>query len=88
VLMNAGEGGEAGELRVGIYIPAWKSRSRRLGSRLAVSLLSILGAAPAVLPHLSRPVPHLCTFLALLVIRWLMSAALGTSLTRYTLRKA
>ncbi len=85
----AGAQGNAEELRLGVHIPAWKSRRLRIASWLAVCLLSTMGAAfETILRQPFSPAPRLPAFLAILLLRWLLSAAVGSCLAAYTLRKS
>ena len=87
VLIAAGGGNKTEELRLGAYVPAWKSRNVRLGSWLLVAACSTLGAAlVTVLPKdfdIGRGGKY---FLGILLIRWLLSALLGKGVANYTLR--
>ena len=69
------------ELRLGPYVPAWKSLHVRTGSWLLVAACSTLGAALATgfaIQHSSK------YFLGILLARWLLSALLGRSVASYT----
>jgi len=85
----AGAQGHAEELRLGVHIPAWKSRRLRIASWVAVCLLSTMGAAfETILRQPFSPAPRIPAFLAIFLLRWLLSAAVGTCLAAYTLRKS
>ena len=77
-------GGDNLELRLGPYVPAWKSRQVRMGSWLLVAAYSTLGAAWATV----RGFDFGMYFWGILLIRWLLSALLGTGVANHTLRQA
>jgi hypothetical protein len=89
LVLLGGAPGDAVELRVGVHIPAWKSRRLRIASWVAVCLLSTMGAAfETILRQPFSPAPRILAFLAILLLRWLLSAAVGRCLAAYTLRKS
>ena len=89
VPVAAGGGDETEELRLGAYIPAWKSHKVRMGSWLLVAACSSLGAALGAVLLRGFDSGHGSTyFLEFLFTRWLLSALLGRGLASYTLRKA
>ena len=80
VMATAGDN-KTEELRLGPYVPAWKSRQVRIGSWLLVAAFSTLGAALATgfdIQHSSK------YFLGILLARWLLSALLGRAVAGYT----
>jgi hypothetical protein len=79
VVVATGGDNKTEELRLGPYVPAWKSRQVRIGSWILVAAFSILGAALATGFDLQRKY-----FLGILLARWLVSVVLGRSVASYT----
>jgi hypothetical protein len=85
----AGKDNKAEELRLGPYVPTWKSRKVQLGSWLSVAACSILGAALGTVPPQGFDIGHFSNyFLGILLTRWLLSALLGRGVANYTLRRS
>ena len=86
LVANAGDN-KPEELRLGAYVPGWKSIKVRIGSWLLVAAFSTLGAAwGAVLLRGFDIGQGSKYFLGILLTRWLLSALLGRSVANYTLR--
>lgn len=89
VLVSDGGDNETEELRLGARVPAWKSRTVRIGSWLLVTAFSTLGAAFGTVPPQGFDIGHGSKyFWRILLARWLLSALLGRGVANYTLRRA
>ncbi|MGO8732885.1 MAG: hypothetical protein ACLQVM_08820 [Terriglobia bacterium] len=84
LVANAGED-KPQELRLGAYVPGWKSPQVRVGSWFLVTALSILGAALAIGFDIQGGLKYL---ICILLIRSLLSAIIGRAIAGYTLRVA
>jgi hypothetical protein len=84
LVANAGDN-KPEELRLGAYVPGWKSIKVRIGSWLLVAACSTLGAAWGAVRgfDIGQGSKY---FLGILLTRWLLSALLGRSVANYTLR--
>jgi hypothetical protein len=88
IVLVANAGDEKPEqLRLGAYVPAWKSIKVRIGSWLLVAACSTLGAAWGAVRGFGIGQASKY-FLGILLTRWLLSALLGRSVANYTLRVA
>lgn len=76
------------DLRLSAYAPGWKSNNFRVGSWLVVAACSTLGGAWESFFLRGSEIEHgIQCFLGILLIRWLLSAALGISAASFALRR-
>jgi len=76
------------ELRLGAYVPGWKSNNFRVGSWLLVAACSTLGAGwGTVLLRGAQTVHAALFFLGILLTRWALSVTLGIGAASLALRR-